>query len=104
MAFGNPAIFHPSKSVRLLCARCWLGTASICLLALLACPPRAGAQVSAAIEGDVTDPSGGVISAAMVSAKDVETELVRSTTTDGAGRYELLVLPVGAYEVTVAKD
>src|SRR5580704_15738556 len=76
----------------------------LCLLMLLACPPRAAAQVSAAISGVVTDASGSVISAASVTAKNLETAGVRTTATDAAGRYRLLELAVGAYEVTVAKD
>ena len=40
----------------------------------------------------------------MVSAKDIETETVRSAMTDGAGHYELSALEVGGYEVTVSKD
>ncbi len=56
------------------------------------------------MDGVVTDPSGAAVSGAMVSAKDVETEIVRITRTDSAGRYGLPDLEVGAYEVTVSKD
>jgi hypothetical protein len=60
--------------------------------------------VSAAISGIVTDASGSVVSAATVAAKDMETSAVRDTSTDTDGRYEMLELPVGEYEVTVTKD
>jgi hypothetical protein len=76
----------------------------LCLLMLLACPSRAVAQVSAAISGVVTDASGSVISAATVTAKNLETTAVRTTATDAAGRYQLRGLALGGYEVTVAKD
>jgi len=67
-------------------------------------PSRAAAQVSATMAGVVTDSSGSTISAATVTAKSLETGAVRSTTTDAAGRYRLLALAVGAYEVTAGKD
>src|SRR5262249_17983626 len=60
--------------------------------------------VFAAISGVVTDPSAGAISTATVTARNVETAMARTTTTDTAGRYQLPELPVGSYEVTVAKD
>ncbi len=79
--------------------------AAVCFFVLLGLAPRASAQVAeAALSGVVTDPSGAAVSGAMVAAKDVETTVVRSTTTDGTGHYELLALAVGGYEVTVTKD
>ncbi|MGO9641688.1 MAG: carboxypeptidase regulatory-like domain-containing protein [Candidatus Acidiferrales bacterium] len=60
--------------------------------------------MSAVISGVVTDATGSAISAATVTAKDLETAAIRNTATDAAGRYELLELAVGAYEVTVTKD
>lgn len=70
----------------------------------LMCVPTSFAQVSAAISGVVTDASGSVVQAASVTAKDLETSAVRHTTTDTAGRFRLLELAVGSYEVTVTKD
>src|SRR5258707_8554784 len=69
--------------------------------ALAALPTQA--QVAASITGTVTDPSGAPISAAAVTAKNLETAAVRNATTDDAGRYLLLSLPVGQYEVRVTK-
>src|SRR5713101_8627213 len=69
--------------------------------ALAALPTQA--QVAASITGTVTDPSGAPISAAAVTAKNLETAAVRTATTDDAGRYLLLSLPVGQYEVRVTK-
>src|SRR5258708_2268269 len=74
------------------------------VLVLIATSSRAAAQVSAAISGVVTDASGSAISAAAVTAKNVETAAARTTATDAAGRYSLLELPVGRYAVTVGKD
>jgi len=73
------------------------------LLLILAYPVRAAAQVLASISGIVTDTNGGLIGTATVTAKSLETAAVREAATDATGRYQLPELPVGAYEVTVAK-
>ena len=62
------------------------------------------AQVSASISGIVTDAAGARVLDAQVSVKNVETGAIRSAVTDNAGRYEVLVLPVGAYEIRVTKN
>ncbi len=75
-----------------------------CLFAFLAFVPRSQAQVSAAISGRVTDPAGAVVSGATVTANNLETQAVRNTVTDEAGRYSILSLAVGGYEVRVSKQ
>ena len=65
--------------------------------------PAARAQVTASIQGAVTDGSGAAVSSATVKAKNVETGAVRSGATDEEGRYLILALPVGEYEVRVSK-
>jgi Carboxypeptidase regulatory-like domain len=65
--------------------------------------PAAHAQVSASISGVVTDPSGAAVPAATVTSKNVETGVLRTANTDGDGRYLILALPVGQYEVTASK-
>jgi hypothetical protein len=80
----------------------------LCLVAeLVFCslyPFAAHAQVSAAIAGSVSDPTGAVIQGATVIAKNQDTGLTRSTLTNAAGRYELAALPIGQYELRAAKD
>src|ERR1700674_4669936 len=66
--------------------------------------PRASAQVSAAISGTVTDASAAFVPAAAVTARNVETGAQRNTASDDAGRYQVLALPVGQYEVSVTKN
>ncbi len=61
------------------------------------------AQVSASLSGTVTDPSGAAVSGAALTVKDVHTEVQRDTVTDAAGRYQVLALPVGEYEIAVKK-
>jgi hypothetical protein len=53
------------------------------------------------IRGAVTDPSGAVIPGATVTARNVETGLERTTTTEADGGYVVPELPAGKYEVTV---
>src|SRR5580704_17889449 len=84
-----------SISVSLLAAWCVAASAS---------PLFAQAQVSAAISGVVTDPSGSVVPAAALTARNLETGAIRHAATDAMGHYQLLGLPLGAYEVTVGKD
>src|SRR5207248_6712345 len=54
------------------------------------------------IRGTVSDPTGAVVQNANVIAKQVETGLTRTATTDRAGNYLLLELPVGHYRLEVA--
>ncbi len=61
------------------------------------------AQVGAALSGTVTDPTHALVSAATVAVKNVNTGAVRGTTTDSAGYYQVVSLPVGAYEIHVTK-
>ena len=63
----------------------------------------APAQVSASLSGVITDPSGAAISAASVTARNVDTGVSRAASTDPQGRYRLFALPVGEYELRVEK-
>src|SRR5256884_1120068 len=74
-------------------------TLFICLVSV----PRAHAQISASIKGMVTDSSGAPVPSSSVNAKNIETGAIRSATTDEAGRYLVLSLPVGKYELSVSK-
>ncbi len=71
----------------------------VCLLALLLCVPLAKAQSSGngAISGTVTDPSGGAIAGATVTATSRATNQVRTATTGPAGDYKFSLLPPGTY-------
>src|SRR5260370_23750450 len=75
------------------------------ILTLLVFPflPATRAQVSASIKGMVMDASGAAVPGVTVTAKNVETGAVRSSVTDDAGRYLLLALHGGEYEVRVTK-
>jgi len=77
---------------------------TLVLLLQCLCVPFASAQVSATLSGMVTDQTGAAVSAAAVTARNLDTGLSRSTVTDQTGRYQLFALPVGQYEVRVKKD
>src|SRR5438309_4359525 len=81
----------------------WLNFFAL-LLATLATASLARPQVSASIAGSVTDSSGAPISAAAVAANNLETGAVRTATTDDAGRYLFLSLPVAQYELRATKS
>jgi hypothetical protein len=59
--------------------------------------------VSASITGIVSDASGAPVPSGTVKAKNLETGAVRTAVTDGSGRYFVVSLPVGEYEVSVSK-
>ena len=73
------------------------------LLALAAAVPYVRAQVPASIAGVISDTSGARVPAATVTIRNLETGAIRNSVTDDAGRYQLLALPVGEYELRVSK-
>lgn len=54
---------------------------------------------TATILGDVKDASGASVPTAMVTARNTDTNFMRTVTTDEGGSYRLLELPVGHYEL-----
>ena len=62
------------------------------------------AQVSGSISGSVTDPSGGRVSSAKVTATNADTGTSRSTVSDASGEYQFASLPVGHYQVRGSKS
>ncbi len=63
--------------------------------------PAMGQEVTAAIVGTVTDPSGAPIKGATVKATDMERGTVWTAETNESGAYNLLRLPIGSYGVKV---
>lgn len=91
----RPTCLWPS--VRL--AHIWLILIVASLLA--AAPPVWCQQVTAAITGKVTDPSGAAIVGGKVTAKDVDRGTAWTTETNEQGFYNLPRVPVGTYEIRV---
>ena len=73
------------------------------LAALAAAMAPAGwaQEITAAITGKVTDPSGAAIAGAQITATDVDRGTVWKTDTNMEGLYNLPRLPVGNYEMRV---
>src|SRR5215469_7413154 len=66
--------------------------------------PSGHAQAAPSVTGIVSDPAGAPVSSASVSVKNLETGAQRNAFTDETGRYQVLALPVGRYEIKVAKS
>lgn len=59
---------------------------------------------TASVSGRVTDPSGAVIVDAQVTARQLETNLSSTITTDSEGRFRFPYLKLGPYEIKVHRD
>ena len=73
-------------------------------LAASAAVPAASAQETvnyASVSGRVTDPSGAVVAAARVAARQTDTNVTATAETDGEGRFRFPYLRVGPYEIIV---
>ncbi|MFN0084855.1 MAG: carboxypeptidase regulatory-like domain-containing protein [Blastocatellia bacterium] len=81
------------------CVRCLL------LLAILAMGTRAQTQITTGvIQGTVADQSGAFVPGAAIEAKNLETNVTRTTSTDADGRFTLLQLQPGRYVLTLTKQ
>src|SRR6516225_792145 len=58
-------------------------------------------EVTGAITGRITDPSGAAIAGASVTAKDMDRGTLWKSETNESGIYNLPRLPIGRYEVRV---
>ncbi len=76
-------------------------TLTLILMALLTSLTVAGQQITGSIRGTVNDPSGAIVQAATVTAKQIETGLTRVAVTDRQGEYVLVELPIGHYQLEV---
>lgn len=85
---------HPPLRYELV----FLAACSTCLSSI-----SAFGQVSASLSGRITDTTGAAVTAVTVTANNVETGVTRSAVTDQSGRYQLLELPIGRYEVSASK-
>jgi hypothetical protein len=76
----------------------------LCFCVLLA-PALLYGQVggTASITGRVTDASNAAVPNATVTIKNTATSATQTATTDEQGRYALLDLPIGPYDLTISK-
>jgi len=91
LSIRNLSFFHKKFSLR---------HAGILLVLLLGVSFQAFGQ-EATMVGTVTDPSGSVIANAKITARNAETGLVHTITTNEAGQYVLPDLHIGHYDVKV---
>jgi Carboxypeptidase regulatory-like domain len=75
--------------------------AGTCLLAVLTLKPAWSQTITGSITGQVTDPSGALVSGATVIAENVATGVKTTATTNAAGVYTIRFLPIGTYKLTV---
>src|ERR1039457_5588740 len=73
----------------------------VALLAALTIPATAQIDIGS-LSGVVTDPQGGVIQGAQVTAVETGTHTPHLATTNGDGVYAVLSLPSGTYDLTVS--
>lgn len=78
-----------------------LSIATLCLVAIGTLPVF-GQTFTGTILGTVSDSSGARVSAARITAREVSTNLERSTTSNELGLYEIRLLPPGTYNVEAA--
>src|ERR1700677_4838560 len=76
-------------------------TLMLFLMTLLTGLNAAAQQITGSIRGAVMDPSGAIVQAATVTARQAETGLTRSAVTDRQGEYVLIELPIGHYQLEV---
>ncbi|HZP17796.1 MAG TPA: carboxypeptidase-like regulatory domain-containing protein, partial [Terriglobales bacterium] len=83
--------------------RNWLGGVLCIALAAQVCwlTPALAQEVTAAIVGTVTDPSGAPINGASVTATDVDRGVIWTAKTNDTGAYSILRIPIGNYRLKV---
>jgi len=59
--------------------------------------------VSGALDGSVSDSSGGLIPGVAVAVRDTATNRTREVSTNGEGAFRITELPVGTYEVSASQ-
>jgi hypothetical protein len=74
------------------------------LLMLSIAPVMAQVGTQGSILGTVVDSSGASLPGATVTVTNLDTGLVQTSVSDGAGNFEILALPIGPYSVGVSLD
>ena len=77
---------------------------AIAAAAALCSSPLLAQQTLGGISGTVTDPNGGVIPNAAVTAVGEQTALTRTASTNGSGGYSFVNLPIGTYTLTYTAE
>src|SRR5437867_5551356 len=75
---------------------------ALCLLLALSGGVASAQSRSGTIFGIITDSTGGVLPGAAVVATEEDTNVSRETTSDGQGRFEFTLLPIGRYTIRIS--
>jgi hypothetical protein len=87
--------------------RCVGVCALFVLVSLLACAPPSWSQAqitTATVQGDVVDEKGGSVPGASVEARNLDTNYLRTETTNADGHFLFLNLGPGRYTLTTSKQ
>jgi len=76
----------------------------VLLVATVGAFPAAAQFTTASLGGTITDPSGAVVPRASVTVRNTQTGLTYSVKSGSNGEYLFPALPVGIYQLTVAKN
>src|SRR5437588_9694124 len=80
---------------------------TLAFLLIILLPAAVFAQSQATtgvIEGTVVDATGASLPGVTVTAKNTATNFEQTTTTDRAGRFRIVLLPLGPYTVTTTLE
>ena len=77
--------------------------AAVLRACLALCAFGQSSLVNSALEGAITDSSGGCIAGAAITAREISTHLTRRTSSNEQGVFRLAELPVGTYEITAGQ-
>lgn len=89
---------HQERPVRAVASR----LIAFLALALLAVSAAFAQFDTAVLNGNVRDSSGAIVPGANVKIRNLDTGLVRSTTSNASGIYNLTEIPPGTYDVSVS--
>lgn len=70
------------------------------IFVLISCLPAAGQDATGRIVGTVYDSTGAVVPAVHIVITNADTHVLRETTTNDTGYYQVLSLPIGRYTVS----
>jgi hypothetical protein len=92
---------HNQRRVR---PRGWKGALAAVAATLLLAVNALAQNATGKIIGTVKDSSGAVVAGAQVKVTNAATNITQETVTDGDGNYQILLLPIGTYQITVEKS
>ena len=70
----------------------------VCLVGVAV--PAWAQGTGASITGVITDAQGGVLPGVTLTARNIETGIIRTSVTETDGQYRLVALPPGRYDLT----